>query len=359
LITSERVRSLQVLRGLAACAVVYDHAVQRVDLVWHTHSAVAAWLSWIGNSGVDLFFVLSGFLMAHLHREQFGTHASRRFLVRRIVRIAPLYWVLNAVAMLLLIALPGTFSNAHEVSWSWTLGNFLFLPLPRPSGLMVHVITVGWTLDYEMYFYVLFALAMLFRRGLALLAAFLLASFTLGLVVKFHQPWLVLLTNNLLLEFLAGIGIALLLPRLRVPAVIGWILLFGGLALLSLSDRFDIGHRLWTFGVPCALILAGCLIIGFRCDGFVGRKLVTVGDASYSIYLFQAFALPPAAYVLRLAGMERLPPDLLAVLIAILGCAAGMLCWALLEKPITNWLRRNVQDRFRDPAGRPSAVRQS
>lgn len=342
-INPHRIRSLQVLRGFAACAVVYDHAVQRVGITWNEHTRIGDWLAWLGTSGVDLFFLLSGFLMTWLHMNQFGTGASLNFFSRRLVRIAPLYWVLTAIGVLLLVLFPASFSVAHQqVTWTWLAGTFLFLPLDLP-----HILTVGWTLDYEMYFYVLFTCALFFRRGLIFLAVFLLASFGAGLLLDFQHPWLKLASSFFLLEFLTGLGVAVLLIRVRLPVVLGWVLLFVGLGVLLTSDRLGITWRYAAFGIPCAMILTGCLVIGFRCDGFMGRKLSLIGDASYSIYLFQAFSIPVAAYALRMMGLGRLPPDPLAVAIAILGCIGGMLCWLLLEKPLTERLRRLVA---REPA---------
>ena len=334
---THRIRSLQVLRGIAACAVVYDHAVQRVQINWHEQTALSTWLAWLGTSGVDLFFVLSGFLMTYLHMSQFGTGASLNFFSRRLVRIAPLYWVLTGIGMAQLALLPAAFSTEHRVTLAWCLGNFLFLPLQLP-----HMLTVGWTLDYEMYFYVLFTCALLFRRGLLLLAGFLLASFATGPLVDFQYSWLKLASSFFLLEFLAGMGVAVLLARVKMPAVAGWIVLTVGLAVLLTSDRLGITWRFAAFGIPGAMILTGCLIVGFRCEGFLGRKLAVVGDASYSIYLFHAFATPAAAYLMRRGGLDKLQPALLALAIAILACAASMLCWLLLEKPLTDRLRRLV-----------------
>jgi exopolysaccharide production protein ExoZ len=346
-INPHRIRSLQVLRGFAACAVVYDHAVQRVGITWHEQTPIANWLAWLGTSGVDLFFLLSGFLMTWLHMNQFGTGASLNFFSRRLVRIAPLYWVLTAIGVLQLVLFPASFSLVHQqITWGWLAGNFLFLPLYLP-----HMLTVGWTLDYEMYFYVLFTGALVFRRGLIFLAVFLLASFATGQLLDFQHPWLKLASSFFLLEFLTGLGIAVLLVRVRMPAVLGWILLCVGLAVLLTSDRLGITWRFAAFGIPCAMILTGCLAIGFRCDGLVGRMLSVIGDASYSIYLFQAFSVPGAAYVLRMVGLGRLPPNPLAVAIAILGCVGGMLCWLLLEKPLTDRLRRLVA---REPGRVPS-----
>jgi peptidoglycan/LPS O-acetylase OafA/YrhL len=336
-----QIRSIQALRAFAACAVVYLHATQRAVLVWGRHDTVSESLGILGYTGVDLFFLLSGFLMTHLHKEQFGSSGnSANFFRRRMIRIVPLYWTLNCVGLIALWMAPHSFSHARHLTLTWMLGNFLFLPIPAP---MTHIIVVGWTLDYEMYFYVLFAVAMLFRRGLAFLVIFLLTSFAAGIVHQPSNPWLALVTSPLLLEFLAGMGIAVLLSRVRLSPITGWFALIAGIAMLviSLLLVLDVGEHIeWSVGTSWALVLTGCLAIDFQFRGALGQRLAYIADASYSIYLVQVFAIPLAASAVDLLGFARLPLDLSITILWVIGCAAGILCWIFVEKPITTLVRR-------------------
>jgi len=244
----QQIPSLQVLRAIAACAVVYLHASNRVALTWGARSALSESIAYAGNGGVDMFFVLSGFLMAHLHRDQFGAGASLRFFRRRVIRIVPLYWLLSAIGMIALLVAPELFSHVHTIDLPWVLGNFLFVPWPQPSGHMVHIVMVGWTLDYEMYFYVLFAVAMLFRSGLYLLTMAMCASVGIGMLLHPHHPWLQLLTSPMLLEFLTGVGLAVLVRRVRASARVGGVVLTIGVALLGMGAVVH-GPRLWSWGI--------------------------------------------------------------------------------------------------------------
>jgi exopolysaccharide production protein ExoZ len=352
--SKEQIRSIQVLRGIAACAVVFIHSNGRAQIALGVQSVTLSTLAQLGHSGVDLFFVLSGFLMTHLHREQFGRGASLRFFRRRLIRIAPLYWVLTALAMGLILAAPHFFSSIRVASLPWVLGNFLFFPWTQPSGSTEHALIVGWTLDYEMYFYLLFALAMMFSRGLALITAVLVASYAVGQAIHPHHPWLQLLTSGLLLEFLAGIGIALVLAsvpasaRTRLP---GTALVMIGVVLLAASMTVHV-QRQWKWGIPLALILLGVLWIGARCEGRIGRALSSIGDASYSIYLFQVFALPVLGILLHAAGGRALPAPLSILALWIFGCAAGVLCWRVLEQPMGQLVRA----RFSNDRARPRTL---
>jgi exopolysaccharide production protein ExoZ len=342
-----RILSLQVLRAVAAGAVVYDHAYNRVCILWSdAHPVVSQWFATKGIFGVDLFFLLSGYLMAHLHKDQFGRGRSGVFFQRRLLRIVPLYWALSGAALVLLHFAPALFANVRQVSWSWILGNFLFLPLPQPSGVMSHVIVVGWTLDYEMYFYVLFALSMIFRYGISWLFVFLIGSVIVGMWIVPVHPWPQLLTSPLLLEFLSGIGLAMLADRHSLPKEFGWPLIAFGTVLLTISSPvssdFD---RAWKLGAPCALLLLGSVTLGSDCRGFLGRVLVKMGDASYSIYLFQGFALTLIGRVAWRSGVGLLPPDLRVALLWIAGCGAGVVIWRFVESPLTERLKRGVLSR--------------
>src|SRR5262245_21275262 len=134
--------SIQILRAAAALGVVLAHIFP---------SAV------IGTAGVDLFFVISGFIMVYASDRLFERRdAPRIFFLRRLARIVPLYWAVTAV----LVAYPllaGVDLAAVSLSPGVILGSFLFFPVPRPDGSLLPVHFLGWTLDYEMFFYVVFA----------------------------------------------------------------------------------------------------------------------------------------------------------------------------------------------------------
>ena len=223
-----RIRGLQVLRGIAACAVVYSHAYRRAERSWAADIGSSLVdpirpVTQLGHFGVDLFFILSGFLMMHLHRDAFGASgAPIEFLRRRLKRIVPLYWFLSALGLALLWLAPALFTYHTEIEWRWVLGCFAFVPWPMADGFSEPIIGAGWTLEYEMYFYVLFTLALIFSEGFIALCSVLLGSVLLGLLLDPHHPWLKLLTGPLLIEFLFGMLVALTvhrLPRRWVPAL--------------------------------------------------------------------------------------------------------------------------------------------
>ena len=152
--------SIQILRGMAALFVVFFHVSEmllqytdrqgifcRFASLWHT-----------GAAGVDLFFIISGFVMVQSTRDKFQKNgSSSEFMLRRIIRIVPLYWLYTSV-MLVLVLLPFTLKNQVFSGW-YTVASYLFIPVLNPaSGLDLPLLAPGWTLSYEMYFYLIFAL---------------------------------------------------------------------------------------------------------------------------------------------------------------------------------------------------------
>ena len=153
---------IQGLRAFAALSVVLGHSLNSIErgsgvpplLLQHFQGAI----------GVDVFFVISGFVMtissSRLLRKQ---HPSRIFLWRRLLRVAPLYWLVTATKLLLIAALPRLLASYRVSLWNG-IASFLFVPSLNPKGLIRPVITLGWTLNFEMAFYLLFAFALTVRQ---------------------------------------------------------------------------------------------------------------------------------------------------------------------------------------------------
>ncbi len=187
--TSDIIAPLQFLRGIAACAVVVEHLLNRYerremslaglpDLLWH-----------LGETGVSTFFAISGFIMVHIalrkRAERDRTAAGWQFVRDRFTRIAPLYYL----SMILYVAFSyltlGVSTNAGfrfpgVAEW---VHSFLFLPYVQPDGLIQPIYRLGWTLQYEVFFYALFAVGMVLgaRRGMPFVFVTLFALVTAGL----------------------------------------------------------------------------------------------------------------------------------------------------------------------------------
>jgi exopolysaccharide production protein ExoZ len=329
------------LRGVAALMVVAGHAVSRASDLF-PDQARTPWsleLQPLWYFGVDLFFVISGLVMAHTQFDNFGlAGAARTFFTRRVIRIVPLYWAATSLAVALLVVAPGLFAHRERVSASWVLGSYLFLPVASPEGLQIPVIGVGWTLNYEMLFYVLFAIGLALPRGKGI--AFILAALA---VSAFRAP--------LVIEFFGGMAVAVLLRVAPGPLQsCRWALLALALAVLAFSPNLagseDFSRALW-WGFPAFCIVA---FVATSSRPMTRIELL-LGAASYSIYLTQVFSIPAVSVAIRMSGITSFQ---LSVLIAIAVTAvSGILVWWVFERPAIRTLNRLLLGRrpALEPAG--------
>jgi exopolysaccharide production protein ExoZ len=300
-----KLRSIQCLRALAACSVVLFHAT-------HTRFAV-------GAAGVDLFFVISGFIMATVG---VGRSAGE-FLRDRAWRIFPL-WFVAVIPWLVAFRPTGPRLWVSLTFWPIYGGQFYYSPL-----------TVGWTLSFELLFYLAFALA-LWSRPLVPLTAFALCC--VGGAV-FGGALLGFLGSPVIFEFLAGVVIAKLpkRPALALPCILAAAAILAAnhlplyLRAVVLTPDLAI-WRLLLWGVPGALLVYGALSAE---PWFVkAGPLVLLGDASYSIYLFHQIPL-------RISGIPW-------PLGAATGVGCGIAAYFIVERqlPALRTSRKNLHDKL-------------
>ncbi|RWX79326.1 acyltransferase [Neorhizobium lilium] len=327
--------SIQYLRALAALAVVVFHAGERGGLHFT-----------IGAAGVDVFFVVSGFIMMAISDSRPTRPMS--FLRNRLLRIAPSYWA--ATAVMLLGAVIGLFPNLR-IGLTHTLASFLFIPMQSPSnGEMWPVLVQGWTLNYEIFFYVVFAATLFARPGLrlALLGSIFGLLTILGMLFRPADPLVAFYTAPVILEFVAGAVIAKLwqrgaLPPASLGAVMA-VLALAGFATIQIL-RMEFGP--WTCGPLAVMLVIGALAIETRGKLPQFPALAYLGDSSYSIYLWHTFAISVA---LKAAG--SLPPTLLLIVCVIIGTLAGILAYEGLERPLQFLLRGKRSSLWRFPIRR-------
>lgn len=346
-----KVSNIQVLRGLAALAVVVFHARDEVDGV-----GIPTTLPHLigGAFGVDVFFVISGLVMVHASVPLFGkARSALLFFAKRLARIVPLYW---AVTLLFVFLNPeaargdldnGAFSQFVGLS----LGFLPYLAPVNPESFPVY--PLGWTLDYEMAFYVCFALVIALPRRSAV------AVLTLGFVglvtakpMVTLPPWLSYLGSTQILEFVAGLLIAEMALsgwRLTMPAAAAPVV--GGLAaMMAFSPWTDFWWGTWrgiAWGVPAAALVGGlALCPPAERPGPVRRGLERLGDASYALYLVH-YGLYAAIEALlgRAMDLTRLPPIPFMLLLIGSAVVAGFAVHRVFEVPVTRWLQRRVAPR--------------
>jgi exopolysaccharide production protein ExoZ len=319
------IHSIQYLRGFAATAVVCFHISEQFNGPFA-----------IGAAGVDVFFVISGFIM-------WVTTADRpadpmRFMWRRIVRIVPLYWLVTLLTAAGIFLRPHFFYG-HELSPENFVGSLVFLPVLQ-NGALHPVVIQGWTLCYEMMFYIVFALTLLlgqkqrFGAMIGVLVAIVVLNLCLvkGYASAFASP--------IVLEFAAGVVVGRLwMKDIRLQLVLAFALIGGGLLLLALGQTLDPEMpRVLRWGIPAMLIVGGA-VFAERARPFKPLALLTfVGEASYSIYLWHVLvAIAMTGILLRLGVPLAWQPAPLV----ILSLVVSALLYLAIEKPLVRLLNRS------------------
>jgi exopolysaccharide production protein ExoZ len=330
------IKPIQYLRALAAMMVVCHHALGQIpgnlNLIHATE---------FGTAGVDLFFVISGFIMFVTTTEKPLT--PREFFALRIVRVVPLYWVIT----LLLIGCAGIVPSAFRAlrfSLAAVVKSLLFIPYDSLSspGNAWPVLAPGWTLNYEMFFYSLFALALnipMRWRLISLVITMVCLVITGKIIGPSQSPLVWVYTNPLLLEFGAGAVVGHLWFRraLHVPLTVSLLAIVGGFYLLVTRGKPPFTDYSQMLGA--VFVVAGCLhpaICVLR-----SRVLLALGDASYSIYLTHIFTLGALREVwVHLVPQVSLVLAITFMVIALIVCAAtGFIGYRWVEKPLTARLR--------------------
>ncbi|KAB7785393.1 acyltransferase family protein [Methylorubrum populi] len=328
------VQALQFLRFAAALMVVVYHA----GIAARAHGFLGpehdAWLdlSVIGASGVHIFFVISGFIMVHATRHSSrDAAAAGRFLYRRFARIFPVYWLYCG----LYVAFHAAFLKPHALPPWEALGALLLWP-----GSSALIIGPGWTLSYELLFYLCFGACLPLGRRLSLkvLTGLLLAAVVAGCLLESRGAALQVVTSTLLLEFVAGMWIAVLvtraatLPRLLAPAAIAAALV-GFLASAVLGFPAIPTVLLW--GVPSAL-----LVLGMTLQERQGRtpravlRLSPLGNGSYSLYLLHNLLLDIVFLALAAVGAGSGYGGLWTALAVLASCLVAEYAYRFVEAPL-------------------------
>lgn len=323
------INNIQALRAFAALNVVFMHIIGAASVFGPPVEALMFLKGW-GRSGVDVFFVISGFVM--VYTQQMNPKSASAFLTNRVVRIVPVYWFLTLFMFALYLALPAMFNDDADFSLAFLSQSLLFVTAPFGRSPIIYV---GWTLELEMLFYIVFAVSLLLRnRRLGVL----LCAMALLLVAFAGQ--------TLPLEFLMGMGCAWVF--LRYPAAkLGWLMPAGALLLLSSllmsPDRIE-PMRVVIWGVPSVLLVLGsCYLPQTR-----SSLALALGAASYSIYLGQVFTIS-AFYKVAPRLLGSLGGPIVALICFFLTALFGYLLYATVERNLARALKRRPRSALPPP----------
>lgn len=336
-----KVHSIHALRGIAAILVVIHHVCQY--LVTRGRSTAGLGEFPTGAFGVDLFFVISGFVIVIATPKETGWVAIGNFLRRRAERVLPMYWVATCVLGFAFFILPNAFTTFH-VSFMDFAKSILFIPIHNEHGQLRPLLSQGWTLFYELFFYLTFATTLFVRYEIRLY--FLVSTISIGYAVGLlllppSVEWII--NSPLLFEFISGAVLAIYIKKKGLGAIrnsTAYVLLLASiLALIYVTPPVSVGwERVLTWGLPAfGIILSACKL---ESSISLSSKptFAFLGDASYSIYLLHGLGL-------TLAG--KLLPNIfvdLPLLNILYLCASGILVGSLghifIEKRINAFLKK-------------------
>jgi peptidoglycan/LPS O-acetylase OafA/YrhL len=341
-------QGIQALRFIAALLVVVTHST------FYAHerlsSSVPVWND--GVVGVRVFFVISGFVMVASTTSLAGTRDGwKYFSMRRIIRIVPMYWMATTVKLLTMLVLPAAVLHSALDPGKVVL-SYLFLPSRNADGAVEPLLGVGWTLVFEMFFYAVFALALLVRANVIYLTGGVLVLVACGSLFRgANWPAWAVYFDPIVLYFLVGMLIAKLTlnPRTRrrlAPAVLAVLVL--GILYMVIHPDIDgsLNNRVFEMLAVSAIVLAVAWL-----EPLIGRgipKFATfLGAASYSLYLFHPLIAPAIPEVLvRLGVTNGVVSVLLSIAAALI---ATTLIYRFVELPVTAWLQTRVPYVNRQP----------
>ncbi|WP_411906114.1 acyltransferase family protein [Rhizobium mayense] len=331
---SKQLDSLQFLRFVAAFSVVLFHFGRTLVLEYHVDRNYFD----MGAAGVDIFFVLSGFIISYSSDPGRGLVYFAR---KRVARIVPLYWLLTLVIVLIALVKPNLL-NSTVVTVDTVIKSLLFIPYQKSGGAVQPILFLGWTLCYEVFFYLIYGACLIFGAR-----ATWFASAAILLLIALHTIWPAgpvewrFYTNPILIEFVLGMMLhkaysaySAIRSGSNVAAFV--------LVLLACGAYFLIvtlaGASLFASSLFAVLFVSGFLLMRLP-SGKLWAILVLLGDASYSLYLVHpyTFQLP-----VKLLGKHLSLPVVTGILALVTLCTIGISVVLLkfFERPMQALLMR-------------------
>jgi exopolysaccharide production protein ExoZ len=347
-----QIDGLQLLRAVAVILVLWCHAGQ--ILIDHGSYALPSF----GVFGIDIFFVISGFILSLTilrERSQPGLRPMWEFTKRRLIRIFPMYWFFASLALI-------RAALSHQLPQHNYLYALFLLPLPRyPHDWLIFGLT--WTLIFEIFFYYTLAIILLktIKWAVPALIVLLVASICIGGFVDIRRPFWIIACNPILLEFVFGSALALLYTRFGRRRALGIVLTIAGVAAafcvqslylpntanglqMILTDT-GVFARVFTWGICAALIVGGVIFWSPSIKGALGKWWVSMGNASYSTYVASSLVIEYGSRLFLKFGTfghsfwNRLFYELYITIAMLL---AGLVCYVAIEKPLLRKLQSKL-----------------
>ncbi|MBA1204473.1 acyltransferase [Pseudomonas capeferrum] len=337
----EKYYGIQYLRGLAALFVIVYHSLVMAAVAPYFQNPV-------GDFGVDIFFVISGFVMwITTDNKRKGT---LHFWWARVLRVAPLYWFFTLLIISAALILPSLFFNSRGIDPVFILKSLLFIPAQNPDvGDVTPVYTIGWTLIYEMFFYFLFGFGLLIddmRKRFTFIVMLFSGLALCGMLVNFKDPVLATYTGPLILEFLAGVVLGYFRRHLlNLGPKVGAGLVMAALTTLMLVHA-DQSSRFWIYGIPSLALVSGVVVLEKYIQGTVKKIPLFLGEVSYSLYLSHPIS-QRVWYVVFIMLFGQIASKEVAITYAlgsvVVGVLGGVICYLVVEKQLLRLARMGTR----------------
>ncbi|MDX6805380.1 acyltransferase [Terrihabitans rhizophilus] len=367
--TKNYLLNIQVLRFVAAFLVVLGHVLTSADRMPLQGDQLSLTRSFADSFGigVDIFFIISGFIMFYLCHDKFGQKGqSSSFLLRRFIRVVPIYWAFTALMVASILIFADQVTTAI-INPEHLLASLAFIPWMNPDGIMRPVLKLGWTLNYEIFFYLAFGLALNLPRRIALPVLF--SVFLMAVAFNAFVPselWILKFWSDpIILEFLLGIGLAAAFLRewrlsFTQSAALIALACFTLIFLVPVAQLHGVTFRPLIFGIPSLMI---CAAFAFgpqmSADRLLDRALVLFGTASYCLYLSHPFILN-AVERMGIGWWSTHPGAfVMAACVASVFGSIGLYLW--LERPLVRLFSRfgKLSTGLRRAPAEPLAVEKS
>ncbi len=284
----------------------------------------------IAGFGVDLFFVISGFLMVYTTANLTGTIPECiQFMKRRLIRIVPLYWAVTSVMLVLLVLFPSAFRHL-TLDPMHAITSYLFIPYTNPMGEQQPLVAVGWTLSYEMYFYIFFALALaLSRRWLLWIITGYFALSVLAGIDGIAQGFL---TNPRLLDFVLGCWVArAVLANYGFAKWMSFLLLAACVTIIFLYPQ---ELNVYRAGLLSAALVWLMMSLEMQQHWVVPHWLAILGNGTFALYLIHNFMFTV------LYRFWQAQPHLFIPVAFLFTVMVAQGIYTYVEAPVTRWLKR-------------------
>ncbi|HWB27005.1 MAG TPA: acyltransferase [Chitinophagaceae bacterium] len=348
----EKLNSIQYLRGFAALMVLYCHVIDFQMEFSTSAQQNFFYVQNFGAIGVDIFFVISGFIISYIASGSGGKTEALDFFKRRFARVNPAYYLasfLYFLVMLLCHNIHGSYKLKHGIIKSITI-----LPIfDRGTEFWNPLLILGWTMSFEWFFYIIYGGLIFYSvRTKSLLLLLILGALTItGWLYHQTEVHYVFVTNPIIWEFCFGVVIARVYKKIKINKAVAFFFLTTGIAwyvCLIIWGYGDISESLYTinatlswqrvllWGIPSACIVMGILFVesNYGHRFFSNKILLLLGNSSYAIYLIHPILLSIVYYVFAITDykMQGLPPDLWIWLLIITVASGCVIYYTYIER---------------------------